>query len=72
MTLLPADTPVTLPALSTVATAVVADTHGLTAAGAAELVKVVILPIHTFSVPVTVGSASTLTVAVIVQPLLLV
>ena len=72
MTLVPADAPVTLPALSTVATAGVADTHGLTAAGAAEPVKFVVLAIHTFKFPVMVGSASTLTVAVIVQPLVLV
>ena len=72
MTLVPFATPVTTPVLLTVATAGVADTHGLTAAGVAEPVKVVILPIHTFKFPVMVGSASTLTVAVIVQPLVLV
>ena len=72
MTLVPAVTPVTTPVLLTVATAGVADTHGLTAAGVAEPIKLVVLAIHTFKFPVIVGSASTLTVAVIVQPLLLV
>ena len=72
MTLVPFATPVTTPVLLTVATAGVADTHGLTAAGVAEPVKVVVLAIHTFKFPVIVGSASTLTVAVMVQPLVLV
>ena len=70
MTLLPADTPVTLPALSTVATAGVADTHGLTAAGAAEPVKVVILAIHTFKFPVMVGSAFIVSSCEVLLPLL--
>ena len=72
MTLVPAATPVTTPVLLTVATAGVADTHGLTAAGAPDPVHVVVLPIGTLAAPVMVGSAFTLTVAVIVQPLLLV
>ena len=72
MTLVPFATPVTTPVLLTVATAGVADTHGLTAAGVAEPVKLVVLPTHTFKFPVMVGSASTLTVAVMVQPLVLV
>ena len=72
MTLLPADTPVTLPALSTVATAGVADTHGLTAAGVPDPVQVVLAATATLAAPVMVGSAFTLTVAVIVQPLVLV
>ena len=72
MTLVPAVTPVTTPVLLTVATAGVADTHGLTAAGVAEPVKAVVLLIHTFKIPVIVGKAFTVTVAVMVQPLVLV
>jgi len=53
----PADTPVTNPALVTLATPGVADTHGFTAAGAAEPVNEVVLPIHTFNVPLIVGRA---------------
>ena len=64
MTLLPAVTPVTTPVLLTVATAGVADTHGLTAAGAAEPVKLVVLPTQALNVPVIVGVALTVTVAV--------
>jgi len=72
ITLVPADTPVTTPALVTVATPGVADTHGFTAAGTPEPVKFVVAPTHAFSVPVIVGSAFMVTVAVILQPLLLV
>jgi len=68
----PADTPVTTPVLSTVATAGVADTHGLTAAGIPEPANAEVLPIHAFKVPVITGRAFTVTVAVVVQPLLLV
>jgi len=68
----PADTPVTTPALSTVATAGLADTHGLTAAGIPEPLKGVVLPTHTVNVPVIIGSALTVTVAVMTQPLLFV
>ena len=72
ITLVPFETPVTTPVLLTVATAGVADTHGLTAAGAPEPVHGVVLPVATLAAPVMVGSAFTVTVAVIVQPLLLV
>ena len=64
ITLVPLDTPVTTPVLLTVATAGVADTHGLTAAAVGEPVSGVVLATHTFSVPVIVGSAFTVTVAV--------
>jgi len=68
----PADTAVTTPAFVTVATPGVADTHGFTAAGTPEPVKVVVLPTHAVKVPVIVGFALIVTVAVIEQPLLFV
>ena len=70
MTLLPAVTPVTTPVLLTVATAGVADTHGLTAAAVGDPVSGVVLATHTFSVPVTVGSALIVSRRVAVLPLL--
>ena len=54
---MPAETPVTTPTLLTVATAGVADTHGVTAAAVPEPVRVVVKPLHTLSVPVIVGNA---------------
>jgi len=68
----PPVTPVTSPVLSTVATAVVADTHGFTAAGIPEPVSVVVAPAHIVKTPVIVGLPLIVTVAVIEQPLLLV
>jgi len=68
----PADTPVTNPALSTVATPGVPDTQGLTAAGVPEPLNGVVLPTHTFNVPLIVGNVFTVTVAVMIHPLLLV
>jgi len=70
ITLVPAATPVTTPVLLTVATAGVADTHGFTAAGVPEPVNVVVEPIQTVNVPVIVGKGFTVTVAVMLQPLL--
>ena len=64
----PADTPVTTPKLSTVAIAGLAETQGLVVAGDAEPVSVVVDPMQTFKVPVIVGSAFTITVAVMIQP----
>jgi hypothetical protein len=58
--------------LLTVATEVVADVHGLTAAGVPDPVSVVVDPTHTFNVPVIVGCANTVTVTVLVHPLLFV
>ena len=72
ITLVPAATPVTTPVLLTIATAGVADTHGLTAAGVPDPVNVVVEPTHTLRVPVIVGLAFTVTVAVILHPLLFV
>ena len=72
MTLVPAATPVTTPVVLTVATEVVADTQGFTAADVPEPDKLVVEPAHTVNVPVMVGSALTVTVAVTAHPLLLV
>ena len=69
---MPGATPVTTPALVIVATDVVADTHGLTAAGVPEPLNVVVDTTHTVRVPVIVGCALIVTVAVLLQPLLLV
>jgi hypothetical protein len=72
MTLVPGFTPVTTPVLLTVATVVVADVHGFAAAGVPEPINVVVDPSQTVSVPVIVGCASTVTVTVLLHPLLLV
>lgn len=72
ITLVPAATPVTTPALLTVATAGLAEIHGLTAAGVPEPVNVVVAPTQTVNVPVMVGAALTVTVAVWLHPLLFV
>ena len=69
---MPGFIPVITPALLIVATAGVADTHGFTAAGAPEPVNVVVDPTQTVNVPVIAGLVFTVTVAVILQPLLLV
>ena len=68
----PAATPVTKPVLDTPATAELDDTHGLTVAAVGEPVNCVVDPAHIINVPVMVGNAFTVTVAVITQPLLLV
>src|SRR5882672_9914121 len=68
--LVPAATPVTTPALLTVATPVLEDVHGLTAAGVPDPVNVVVTPTHTFKVPPIVGCALTVTVTVLLHPLL--
>ena len=65
---MPADTPVTKPVLSTVATAGVPDTQAGAAAAVAEPVNCVVKPIQTVNVPVIVGSAFIVTVAVCLQP----
>ena len=69
---MPAVTPVTTPALVIVATPVLEDVHGLTAAGVPDPVNVVVDPTHTVNVPVIVGCALTVIVTVLEQPLLLV
>ena len=48
------------------------DVHGLAAAGEPDPVNAVVDPTQTVSVPVMVGCASTVTVAVLLHPLLLV
>jgi hypothetical protein len=68
----PAATPVTMPVLLTVATPVLDDVHGLTAAAVPDPVNVVVDPVQTFNVPVIVGCAFTVIVAVLEQPLLVV
>src|SRR5579871_2296830 len=72
ITLVPTPTPVTNPVFETVATPVVPDIQGLTAAGVPEPVSWVVFPTQTVSVPVIVGLAFTVTVTVFAQPLLLV
>ena len=69
---IPAESPFTTPALFTVATAVLEETQAFDDAAVPEPVSVVVKPWQTFSVPVIVGSAFTVTVAVITQPLELV
>jgi len=68
----PAATPVTTPALVTVATLVLEDVHGLAAAGVPDPVNAVVDPTQTVNVPVIVGCALTVTIAVFGHPLLLV
>ena len=68
----PGFTPVTTPVLFTVATPVFDDVHGLTAAGVPDPVNVIVDPSQTAVGPVIVGSALTVTIAVLVHPLLLV
>jgi hypothetical protein len=58
--------------LFTVATPVFDDVHGLAAAGVPDPVNVIVAPSQTAVGPVMVGSAVTVTVAVLVHPLLLV
>jgi hypothetical protein len=72
ITVVPGFTPVTTPALLTVATTVFDDVQGLAAAGVPEPVNVIVDPSQTAVGPVIVGSPFTVTVAVLVQPLLLV
>jgi len=72
MVVVPAATPVTTPALFTVATPVLEDVHGFTAAGVPDPVNVIADPSQTAVGPVIVGNAFTVTVAILVQLLLLV
>lgn len=72
MVALPGLTPVTIPALLTVTTPVLEDSHGLVTAGVPDPVNEVVAPLHNDNVPVIVGSAFTVTVAVLLQPLLFV
>ncbi|MBK9459744.1 MAG: hypothetical protein IPN94_09990 [Sphingobacteriales bacterium] len=61
---MPAETPVTTPVELTVATLVEADAQGVVASGVPEPIKVVVAPIQALNVPVIVGKALIVTVAV--------
>ena len=58
--------------LLTVATAVLDDTHGFDAAGVPDPVSCVVEFTHTDNVPLIVGVEYTVTVAVVLHPLLFV
>jgi hypothetical protein len=64
--------PVTTPVLLTVATAGVAEIHGFTTAAVPEPVNVVVDPSQTVNVPEILGKAFTVTVTVLLHPLLFV
>ena len=68
----PAATPVTTPALFTVATAVLEEVQGVVAAGVPDPVRVIVALSQTAVGPVMVGLAFTVIVVVVEQPLLLV
>jgi hypothetical protein len=56
--------PVTNPALFTVAIEILNEVHGFTAADVADPASEVVDPLHTFNVPVIVGKAFIVTLAV--------
>jgi hypothetical protein len=64
----PANIPVTIPVLETVATNGFEDIQGVLAFGEADPVSVVVAPMQADKDPVIVGAAVTLTVAFTVQP----
>ena len=68
----PAATPVTIPVVLTVATAVFEDVQGFVVAGVPLPVNWVVNPTPVTSVPVIVGKAFMVTSAVMLQPLMLV
>ena len=72
MTLVPAATAVTKPVLINVARPVEAETQGFDPAGVPDPVNSVVDPAQTLKVPPIVGKAFTVTVAVMIQPLLFV
>ena len=72
ITVVPGLTPVTTPALFTVATPVLDDVHGLAAAGVPDPINVIVAPSQTAVVPLITGSALTVIVVVLEHPLLLV
>ena len=72
ITLVPAATAVTKPVLLTVAIPVEAETQGFDAAGVPDPVNCVVDPAQTLKVPPIVGRAFTVTVAVMLHPLLFV
>lgn len=72
MTVLPVAIAVTTPALETVATAVLDEVQGLTAAGVPEPLSVMVEPIHKAGGPEMVGLGLTVMVVVFEHPALLV
>ena len=62
MLLSPGETPVTTPALVTVAIAVLDDVHGLVTAGVPDPVNALVVPTQILKLPVIVGKGFTLTV----------
>ncbi len=72
MVVVPALLAVTTPLEDTVATPVLEDVHGFVAAGVPLPLRSVVLPSHTLNVPLMVGAASTVRVAVAVHPSLFV
>jgi hypothetical protein len=68
MVVVPAATPVTTPAVLIVAIPVLDDAHGVVPCAVAEPVKVEVDPIQADKVPLIVGKAFTVNVAVFVQP----
>lgn len=64
----PAETPVTSPVLLIVATPVLEDTQGLTAAAVAEPVSCEVCPIHVLRIPEIVGFGFTVMITVIGRP----
>ena len=72
ITVVPAATPVTTPALVTVATPVFEDVHGLTAAGVPDPVNVIVDVLQTVNGPEIDGNALTVIVTVLEHPLLFV
>ena len=66
--MVPAVKAVTTPVLDTVATAVFEDAHGVDGCAVADPVKVAVVPTHALMVPLIVGNALTVKVAVVVQP----
>ena len=70
MVAVPVATPVTIPVALTVAIAVFEELQGLVVAGIPLPVNCVVNPAHADNVPVTVGNAFIVTVAVALPPLL--
>ena len=68
ITLLPPLTEFTSPVVFTVATETSPESQGSTAAAVPDPVSWVVEPVHTDKVPVMVGNAFTVTVAVLLQP----
>ena len=70
MVAVPAATPVTIPVALTVAVAVLEELQGFVVAGVPLPVNCVVNPIQADKVPVTVGKAFMVTVAVTLLPIL--